>query len=196
MAGRIGGEDLTRILEAATVAVSRHHGQLRKGVDAPYALHPLRVASLVAGADPPPGANLSTCLVAALLHDTLEDTDWSAGGVEAAFGGEVASLVSELTQDRTLPKAERRERMIAHCASMSPGARFIKLADRLDNMREMENMPPDFIERYCREAARMVEAMAGTCEAFEEEILTIVSRHGGTGNQPPRTFEPENAEGD
>jgi len=169
--------DLARILETAAVAVRRHHGQLRKYAALPYSLHPLRVAALVAGTDGPPGADRSACVLAALLHDTVEDTGWSVGEIREADGEGVASLVAELTQDKSLPKEERRRLMIAHCATMSPGAKWIKLADRLDNMREMDSMPLDFIERYCREAGEMLKGLSGACPPLEAEIRALIVRH-------------------
>jgi guanosine-3',5'-bis(diphosphate) 3'-pyrophosphohydrolase len=166
--------DLARVLETAAVAVRRHHGQLRKGAPLPYSLHPLRVAALVAGTDGPPGSDRGSCVLAALLHDTVEDTGWTVPEIGAEYGPAVASLVAELTQDKTLPKEERRRLMIAHCATMSPGGKWIKLADRLDNMREMGSMPRDFIERYCREAGEMLKGLAGACPVLEAEIRALI----------------------
>jgi guanosine-3',5'-bis(diphosphate) 3'-pyrophosphohydrolase len=169
--------DLARILETAAVAVRRHHGQLRKYAPLPYSLHPLRVAALVAGTDGPPGSDREACLLAALLHDTIEDTAWTVPEIERDYGPAVASVVAELTQDKTLPKEERRRLMIAHCATMSPSAKWVKLADRLDNMREMGSMPPDFIERYCREASEMLKGLSGACPPLEAEIRARIEAH-------------------
>jgi HD domain len=79
---------------------------------------------------------------AALLHDTIEDTDTSVEELVEAFGGPVASLVQEVTDDKRLPKAERKLLQVEHAAHLSPKARSVKLADKIANLRDVADSPP------------------------------------------------------
>jgi hypothetical protein len=96
--------------------------------DVPYATHLIHVALMVerAGGD-------EDCVIAALLHDVLEDTDTSEEDVEAAFGPRVASIVCEVSEDKTLRWAERKQRMIDRLASASPEACLVAAADKIHN---------------------------------------------------------------
>ncbi len=117
-----------RALEACLEA---HSGQLRKAsLGTPYAVHPLHMALALArlGSEP-------EVVAAALLHDAVEDSeDWSLARVESEFGGRVAGLVGELTEDKTRPWAERKTTAIEGIASLSPDAATIKAADHLHNL--------------------------------------------------------------
>lgn len=173
------------ILKATEMAIRAHAKQTRKNTGDPYILHPVRVAAIVAKAilyrD---NSSLrfsgfeEACAIAAILHDTIEDTSVTYEQISQEFGTFVADLVQELTQDKKLPWAERRKAMIKKCATMSTHAKLIKLADRLDNMREMGSMERQFIERYCAEAREMVKAMHGVCPELEAEIMAIATSHG------------------
>jgi guanosine-3',5'-bis(diphosphate) 3'-pyrophosphohydrolase len=76
------------------------------------------------------------------LHDTIEDTNTSVEELVEAFGGPVASLVQEVTDDKRLPKAERKLRQVEHAAHLSPKARPVKLADKIANLRDVADSPP------------------------------------------------------
>jgi guanosine-3',5'-bis(diphosphate) 3'-pyrophosphohydrolase len=96
----ITGSDLALVLRAASFSADRHRGQLRKGVDAsPYINHPLEVASILANDG---GISDVTTLVAALLHDTVEDTSASPEELESKFGRDVRLLVDEVTDNKKL----------------------------------------------------------------------------------------------
>jgi len=128
------------ILEAASFAAEKHAFQRRKGAAAePYINHLLEVAHLVASALPEPDTNL---LVAALLHDVVEDTSVTREELAARFNPDVVSLVAEVTDDKSLPKAERKRLQIEHAATISPRAQVIKLADKISNLRAILNSPP------------------------------------------------------
>jgi GTP diphosphokinase / guanosine-3',5'-bis(diphosphate) 3'-diphosphatase len=130
---------MSRVLSAATFAAERHRDQRRKGKDAsPYINHPLALASLLAGC----GERDPTVLMAALLHDTVEDTATSFEDIERAFGREVADIVREVTDDKSLPKAERKRLQIEHAAHLSRRAKLVKLADKICNLRDMVVSPP------------------------------------------------------
>jgi len=166
-----------QLLEAIRLATLAHAGQTRKGSDDPYVIHPIRVALSLHGAPLPEGVCLDTCLLVAILHDILEDTQVPRERLADKFGEQVASIVDELTEDKTLPKAQRREKMLRRCATMSRSAQVVKLADRLDNMRDMVRMPEDFVARICDEARVMLVAMRGACPPLESEIAAILESH-------------------
>ena len=165
---------IQELLEAAQWAVTAHDGQIRRGSGNPYVVHPLRVAALVLGSGLE-AESARIALLAAILHDTLEDTDLPAEQIKKRFGEAVASVVDELTQDKTLPKAERRQKMIDGCGKYSLEAKVVKLADRWDNMSEMKDLGPQFVRRYCEEAERMVAAMRGTWPRAESSIEELIS---------------------
>lgn len=131
--------DFALIVKAAEFAARKHRDQRRKNGDVPYVNHPLAVArSLAVEAritDP-------TVLAAALLHDTLEDTDTAFEELVREFGAAVAGVVREVTDDRRLPKAERKRQQVVHARELSPAARLVKLADKLDNLRDLQRRPP------------------------------------------------------
>ena len=130
---------MSRVLSAATFAAERHRDQRRKGKDAsPYINHPLSLAHLLATH----GEQDATLLMAALLHDTVEDTATSFEDIEHAFGREVADIVREVTDDKTLPKAERKRLQIEHAAHLSRAAKLVKLADKICNLHDMVVSPP------------------------------------------------------
>ena len=128
------------VLQAAHFAAEKHSGQRRKGATAePYINHLLEVAELVSGAL----AELDTNLViAALLHDTIEDTGVTKEELAQAFGTDVAELVVELTDDKKLPKAERKRLQIVNAPKKSIRAQVIKVADKISNLRGILSSPP------------------------------------------------------
>jgi len=132
--------DLVLVARAYHFAADRHVGQRRKGEAAePYMNHLTEVAELVARAT---GGTDVDLIVAAVLHDTVEDTETSFEDIAARFGGRVAALVAEVTDDQTLPKAERKRLQVEHAAHASQGAKVIKLADKTSNLRAMADSPP------------------------------------------------------
>lgn len=163
------------ILKAARVAAAAHGQQRRKGTGEPYVVHPLRVAERVLTCAPPGELDSRAAVLAAVLHDVLEDTAVGRDALVADFGERVVGVVDELTQDMSLPKAERRELMIAHCGEMSLEARVVKLADRWDNLTDLAGFDAAFVARYRDEARRMLAAMAGTWPTAEEAIESLIS---------------------
>lgn len=127
-------------VRALAFASRKHSRQKRKDADAsPYINHPIALVSILAVEA---GIDDSDTLCAALLHDTIEDTDTSTEELVKAFGAEIAALVVEVTDDKRLPKAERKRLQIEHAGHLSPKARLVKLADKIANLRDVADSPP------------------------------------------------------
>ena len=161
------------VLRAAQFAAEKHASQKRKGAAAePYLNHLIEVAGLVAMALSQPDTNL---VIAALLHDTIEDTETTREELIGRFGSDVADLVVELTDDKSLPKAERKRLQIEHAPKMSVRAQTIKLADKLSNLRSiLSSPPPDWDYRRKREyfdwAKRVVDGFAAPNPILKAEF--------------------------
>ena len=131
---------LPLVLQALAFAADKHRDQRRKDAAAsPYINHPIALASVLVReggvADP-------DVLAAALLHDTVEDTQTTPAELRSAFGPRIASIVEEVTDDKSLPKAERKRLQVEHAATMSEAAKLVKLADKICNLRDMADHPP------------------------------------------------------
>ena len=82
------------------------------------------------------------CWPPALLHDTVEDIQTSLAEIEAQFGARVAGIVAEVTDDKTLDKAERKRLQVSKAATKPEGAKLIKLADKISNLADILEHPP------------------------------------------------------
>jgi len=164
----------TKILEAAGFAAERHAGQTRKG-DAgdPYVTHPLRVAASLARA----GAD-EDAIVAAILHDTIEDTNTTHAELRTRFGRRVADMVSEVTDDKLLSKEERINRQVEKAPHMTAGAKLIKVADKTDNVMSIADTPPNWSTEkkrlYVENAARVVTALGLESTELVERFWSAV----------------------
>lgn len=128
------------LLRAAVFAADRHTGQHRKDAErSPYINHPLQVAAVLAVEA---GIEETPILVAALLHDTVEDTNTTLAELEAAFGPEAAGIVAEVTDDKSLSKEERKELQVQHAPRISRQAKLVKMADKICNVRDIGGRPP------------------------------------------------------
>ena len=132
--------DLIRLTSAADYAARQHIAQRRKGERAePYINHLTEVAALLAEATD--GGDV-VLLMGGLLHDTLEDTDATYEDLEQLFGREVAGLVAEVTDDKSLPREERKRLQIEKTSGKSQRAKLLKLADKTSNLRGLVASPP------------------------------------------------------
>jgi len=128
------------ILKAAHFAAQKHKDQRRKDKEvSPYINHPISVAKIISEI-----GNIEDpeVLAAALLHDTIEDTETTVDELIDNFGERVCSLVQEVTDDKNLPKMERKQRQIEHAKEISEGAALIKLGDKISNVTDITNTPP------------------------------------------------------
>ena len=128
------------LLRALHFAADKHRDQRRKGEEAsPYVNHLIEVAELLAREG---RVTDLISLQAAILHDTLEDTQTTVEELEVMFGFEVRHLVEEMTDDKRLPKAERKRLQIEHAPELSARAKVIKLADKISNILGIIQTPP------------------------------------------------------
>jgi guanosine-3',5'-bis(diphosphate) 3'-pyrophosphohydrolase len=136
----IEAQDLQRLLAALSFAAVRHKHQRRKDSDAsPYINHPVALANILCNEGQVTDIEV---LCAALLHDTLEDTDTSTDELQALFGQQVRDIVVEVSDDKSLPKAERKRLQVEHAAAISEPAKLVKLADKISNLRDVADCPP------------------------------------------------------
>src|ERR1700686_5225946 len=165
--------DLSAILSAAHFAAEKHANQKRKGkAGEPYINHLLEVAQLIAGAIPEPDTNL---VVAALLHDVIQDAGVTKEELVGRFGADVADLVAEVTDDKSLPKAERKRLQVENAPKKSVRAQAIKLADKISNLRAILSNPPvdwDFQRRkeYFEWAKRVVDGLTAPNPTLKAEF--------------------------
>ena len=133
--------NINRLLQAARFAAEKHTGHFRKGSKRePYINHPIEVANLIANIGLVDDVEI---LMAALLHDTVEDCGATAEEITAKFGETVATYVLEVSDDKTLPKARRKQLQIEHAPHLSRGARTIKIADKISNVRDVIASPAE-----------------------------------------------------
>lgn len=173
---------LDLIFDALAFAAEKHRDQRRKNVDAfPYINHPIALAHLLiheAGiTDPVP-------LCAALLHDTIEDTETTPEEIEQRFGREICQVVLEVTDDKKLNKAERKRLQIEQSSRLSRNAKLVKLADKICNLRDMDDAPPagwPMLRRqeYFDWAKAVVEGLRGINAALESAFDRAYARRPG-----------------
>lgn len=167
------------ILSAAHYAAQKHSNQKRKGAaEEPYINHLLEVAYLVSTAMPEPDANL---ISAGLLHDVIEDAGVSAAELAERFGHDVANLVLEMTDDKSLEKEERKRLQIEHAPKLSIRAQTIKLADKISNLRSILSSPPaDWnLERkqdYFKWSQRVVDGLTAPNAILVDEFDKTMKR--------------------
>lgn len=158
-----------KLLEAINFSADKHRFQRRKDVNAtPYINHPINVAYTLAAA----GESDLSLLMGAILHDTIEDTDTKYEELVFKFGSEVADIVLELTDDKSLSKEERKSRQVLLASSKSEKARKVKLADKVCNVSDILKHPPhDWNERervaYIEWSREVVDQMRGTQPILE-----------------------------
>lgn len=127
------------ILDALAFAAHKHRDQRRKDASAsPYINHPIALVKVLTDA----GVTDPAVLCAALLHDTIEDTETTPQELRERFGDEAADIVAEVTDDKSLSKAERKRLQVEHAAGISYKAKLVKIADKVCNLRDIAASPP------------------------------------------------------
>ncbi|KAJ3363393.1 hypothetical protein HDU91_003016 [Kappamyces sp. JEL0680] len=164
-----------QLLNCIAFSAEKHKTQIRKDNVTPYINHPVGVALILAQA----GVDDLDVLRAAILHDTVEDTDCSFEELQAKFGDRVTSIVRECTDDKSLPSAERKRLQVVNAPHKSKQAKLVKLADKLYNLRDILRFNPWTKERAveyfrwskevtdgCRDAS---ETLGSLHDAIQEE---------------------------
>ncbi|XP_029431003.1 guanosine-3',5'-bis(diphosphate) 3'-pyrophosphohydrolase MESH1 isoform X2 [Rhinatrema bivittatum] len=173
--------EAARLLEAADFAAKKHRSQRRKDPEGtPYINHPIGVARILSHEA---GVTDTAVLQAALLHDTVEDTDTTFLEIEEKFGKEIRQMVEEVTDDKTLPKRERKRLQIEHARHCSQGARLVKLADKLYNLRDLNRCTPTGwtkkrVQEYFVWASQVVKGLRGTSPVLEEKLDQLFMERG------------------
>jgi (p)ppGpp synthase/HD superfamily hydrolase len=183
--------DTAKLAKAMHFAALKHANQRRKGHrDEPYVNHLAEVGAILAR-HVPGDVNV---IIAGILHDTLEDTQTTHAELEAEFGRDVADLVREVTDDKSLPSEERKRRQITETPHKSARARMIKLADKTSNLRSLAEDPPKTWDparkrRYADWAEEVVRGCRGLQPGLEAEFdrQLAVTRRGlaDAGPKPP-----------
>ena len=164
-------ENAGLLLKAIRFSADKHSNQRRKdGAKSPYINHPIEVVQLLWEVG---GVRDVNVLLAAILHDTIEDTATRPEEIRDRFGQEVLSLVLEVSDDKNLPKQERKRLQILTAPRKSYGAKLIKLADKSCNVRNLVSTPPKdwSLERrqeYLLWTEKVVAGLRGTNTALEE----------------------------
>ncbi len=160
------------LFRALTFAATKHRDQRRKDVGAsPYINHPMAVARVLSVEG---GVHDEATLLAAVLHDTVEDTETTFEELEREFGAEVSGLVRELTDDKSLPKEERKEKQIEHMANASDKAKRLKIADKICNLRDVTHNPPEKWDTARRiEYLEWAERVVAGCRGVEPALDTV-----------------------
>jgi guanosine-3',5'-bis(diphosphate) 3'-pyrophosphohydrolase len=165
------------ILSATRFAIEKHRGQVRKDQrGSPYVTHPLTVAQLLWEIG---GVRATDTLTAAILHDTLEDTPTSKEELRQGFGEQVLLIVLEVTDDKSLPKLERKRRQVRHAPVLSDPAKLIKFGDKLANCHDILESPPadwDLARRrnYVQWAADVLFTIRGVNPPLESAFDAVL----------------------
>ncbi|MEQ1760133.1 MAG: HD domain-containing protein [Vicinamibacterales bacterium] len=158
-----------RFLRALSFAAHKHRDQRRKDANAsPYINHPIAVATVLAAEG---GVTDEALLLAALLHDTVEDTDTTPEELVEHFGAEIADLVAEVTDDKALDKDVRRRLQVEHAAGASDKAKQLKIADKVCNIRDIAAGPPsDWSVERKREYLAWAESVVAGCRGINAAL--------------------------
>ena len=164
---------LPLILKALEFAALKHRDQRRKdALASPYINHPIALANVLTREG---GVSDPVVLAAALLHDTVEDTQTTPAELRERFGDRIAGIVEEVTDDKNLPKTERKRLQVERAAHISREAKLVKLADKICNVRDVANHPPakwDLTRRreYFEWAKAVVDRMRGLHPELERKF--------------------------
>jgi len=157
-------------LKALVFAADKHKNQRRKDADAsPYINHPIALANILVNEGDITDINV---LCGAILHDTIEDTKTTKEELIQQFGEKITSIVLDVTDDKTLLKAERKLKQIEHASHASHEAKLIKLADKISNLRDILASPPrdwteDRKKEYFDWAGKVIDQIRGTNSKLE-----------------------------
>ena len=165
------------LLKAIAFAADKHRNQRSKDAEAsPYINHPIALANALANEGDISNEN---ALCAAILHDTIEDTETTKDELIRHFGENIANIVMEVTDDKELPKEDRKLLQIDHAAHASHEAKLVKLADKISNLRDLLNAPPkdwpnERIAEYFEWADKVIAGVRGVNPELEKIFDKLV----------------------
>jgi len=164
--------DLNLLIKAMSFAAHKHKDQRRKDKEAsPYINHPIGLAEVLVNVGDVTDINT---ICAALLHDTVEDTETTTEELTENFGAEISDIVMEVTDDKSLSREERKQAQIDHAMHLSKQARAVKLADKICNLGDVSESPPDWpLERrqqYFDWARNVIDELRGEWSELEAEF--------------------------
>lgn len=175
---------LSLVIRALHFAASKHRDQRRKDhACSPYINHPIALVQILVNEVQ---IDDEIILAAALLHDTVEDTDTLPEEIERLFGPRVRSIVAEVTDDRHLTRSERKALQIQHAPLLSREAAIVKIADKIANLRDMQASPPlnwtqERKDDYRDWAQKVVEQIQnphpGLLNLFHRTIQSLSASH-------------------
>jgi guanosine-3',5'-bis(diphosphate) 3'-pyrophosphohydrolase len=175
----LASDDLALVLRALHFAADKHRAQRRKDVAAsPYINHPIALAETLVTVG---GVRDAVTLAAAILHDTIEDTETTGEEIESLFGAEIRAVVEEVTDDTTLPAEARKRMQVERASRKSPRARLVKLADKICNVRDLVEAPPadwsvERKRRYVEWARAVIAELRGSNPALEARFDELCER--------------------
>ncbi|MEM7255441.1 MAG: HD domain-containing protein [Pseudomonadota bacterium] len=167
---------LLTLVEALSFSADRHRTQTRKDAEnSPYINHPIEVLRTLIAVGKITDTNV---LAAALLHDTVEDTDATHEELSAQFGDTIAGIVAEVTDDQSLRSDERKRLQVERTPYASPEAKLVKLGDKIANIRDIVTAPPrhwstERRRNYVNWANEVIAGTRGTNEALEQEFEAL-----------------------
>lgn len=177
------GSNLSLLIKATAFAAEKHRNQRRKNPEAsPYINHPIELAQTLSEA----GVQDIAVLCAALLHDTIEDTQTTAAELQAEFGTEISAIVLEVTDDKSLPKAVRKQLQVEHAPHSSDAAKLVKLADKICNLRDILRSPPagwplERQQAYFDWSAQILSGLRGSHPQLELQLQQLLERRSELG---------------
>lgn len=171
--------ELNPIIKALNFAAQKHKGQRRKDAEeSPYINHPIALANVLCNEA---GITDVEVICGALLHDTVEDTDTTEEELETAFGSMITKIVMEVSDDKSVPKKERKLKQVEHAAHICDKAKLVKLADKISNLREIIASPPAAwtVQRkreYFDWAKRVIDELRGVNAKLEGIFDAVYSK--------------------
>ncbi len=164
--------ELNLLIKAVSFAAHKHKDQRRKDKEAsPYINHPIGLAEVLVDVGNVSDVNT---ICAALLHDTVEDTETTPEELTEIFGAEICKIVMEVTDDKSLGKDERKQAQIDHAMHLSREARAVKLADKICNLGDVSSFPPDWPlgrrQQYFDWARNVIDGLRGDWSELEAEF--------------------------
>ena len=173
-------KDYTKIADAILFSFEAHKNANRKGSNIPYVIHPLRVYASLWEA----GVSDAAVLLAALLHDTVEDAGVELSQIASRFGEDVAKMVDMLTDDKTLNRAERKQAARERLRQAPARVKLIKLADRLDNILDMHKSDWNTAKKleYINESELLIKSLTSNLDddkfnSFIEIFLGLLEQN-------------------